>query len=174
MEYRSALLASHGFVSMALEYLSADKFRTADVEFNYFEVCCQSPSSLHHPLLSTLCIVTRLITCKPQVLFGYKVQLFELSPSGVVSLCHVSRLYNLMHNVSFLARWNHRYLLTLQTAFNIIKEHPVVIKDRVGLFGLSFGTSVALSIAAHSEFVSVSICSLQFTFMVIADSHTYF
>jgi len=90
VEYRSALLASHGFVSMALEYLSVDKARTADVEFNYFE-----------------------------------------------------------------------------TAFNIIQEHPLVIKDRVGLFGLSFGTSVSLTIAAYSKVVSPRCC------VCISGSHVH-
>ncbi|NP_001188466.1 acyl-CoA thioesterase 18 [Danio rerio] len=37
VEYRSALLASHGFASMALEYLSPDELRTADVDVSYFE-----------------------------------------------------------------------------------------------------------------------------------------
>ncbi|KAM4615671.1 uncharacterized protein ACJ7VT_010761 [Polymixia lowei] len=81
VEYRSALLASHGFVSMALEYLSPDEPRTLDVELNYFE-----------------------------------------------------------------------------TAFNIIQEHPLVVKDRVGLFGLSFGSSVTLSMAAYSTFISPRCC----------------
>lgn len=39
VEYRSCLLASQGFVSMALEYLSHDKNRTSDIDFKtYFEV----------------------------------------------------------------------------------------------------------------------------------------
>ncbi|XP_076153332.1 peroxisomal succinyl-coenzyme A thioesterase-like [Alosa pseudoharengus] len=37
VEYRAALLASHGFVALALEYLGADKERTSDVETGYFK-----------------------------------------------------------------------------------------------------------------------------------------
>ncbi|KAK1168960.1 peroxisomal succinyl-coenzyme A thioesterase-like [Acipenser oxyrinchus oxyrinchus] len=44
-----------------------------------------------------------------------------------------------------------------QTAFNIMKNHPMVASERVGLFGLSFGTSVALAMAGNSTTISVSI-----------------
>ncbi|XP_031714817.1 peroxisomal succinyl-coenzyme A thioesterase-like [Anarrhichthys ocellatus] len=37
LEYRSALLASHGYASLALEYFSADELKSAEIEFNYFE-----------------------------------------------------------------------------------------------------------------------------------------
>ncbi|KAL2102599.1 hypothetical protein ACEWY4_001767 [Coilia grayii] len=47
VEYRAALLASHGFVTMALEYLSADEHRTHDIGTEYFE---KSYQLLHsHP-----------------------------------------------------------------------------------------------------------------------------
>ena len=39
VEYRAALLASHGFVALALEYLTPNKKRTLDIETRYFEVC---------------------------------------------------------------------------------------------------------------------------------------
>ena len=39
VEYRAALLASHGFVALALEYLTPNKKRTLDIETGYFEVC---------------------------------------------------------------------------------------------------------------------------------------
>lgn len=39
LEYRSALLASRGFVSLALEYFSPGELTTADLQLNYFEVC---------------------------------------------------------------------------------------------------------------------------------------
>ncbi|KAG7454702.1 hypothetical protein MATL_G00262580 [Megalops atlanticus] len=90
VEYRSALLASHGYVSMALEYLSPDPSRTFEVEFGYFE-----------------------------------------------------------------------------TAFNIVREHPLVAADRVALFGLSFGTSVSLSMAAHSKVVHPKCC------VCISGSHVH-
>uniref|UniRef100_A0A3B5AKZ3 Uncharacterized protein n=1 Tax=Stegastes partitus TaxID=144197 RepID=A0A3B5AKZ3_9TELE len=64
MEYRSALLASHGYATMSLDYLGCDQ-----PEFSYAEV---------------------------------------------------------------------------STAFNIIKDHPQVIEDRVGVFGISLGSLVAL------------------------------
>lgn len=38
MEYRSALLASRGYVSLALEYLRPDELK-AELAFSYFEVC---------------------------------------------------------------------------------------------------------------------------------------
>lgn len=38
MEYRSALLASRGYVSLALEYLKPDELKV-EFAFNYFEVC---------------------------------------------------------------------------------------------------------------------------------------
>ena len=38
-EYRSALLASRGYASLALEYFAAGELKSADIEFNYFEVC---------------------------------------------------------------------------------------------------------------------------------------
>ncbi|KAK9976108.1 hypothetical protein ABG768_021314 [Culter alburnus] len=41
VEYRSALLASHGFASMALEYLAPEELRTADVNVSYFEKAYQ-------------------------------------------------------------------------------------------------------------------------------------
>ncbi|XP_067248413.1 acyl-CoA thioesterase 18 [Chanodichthys erythropterus] len=41
VEYRSALLASHGFASMALEYLAPEELRTADVDVSYFEKAYQ-------------------------------------------------------------------------------------------------------------------------------------
>ncbi|XP_028251116.1 acyl-coenzyme A thioesterase 4-like isoform X2 [Parambassis ranga] len=76
VEYRAALLASRGYVSLALEYFSAGELQSADVEFSYFE-----------------------------------------------------------------------------TAFNIIKEHPKVMADRVGLFGLSLGSMVSLYLASESTVV---------------------
>uniref|UniRef100_A0A8C7VWW9 Uncharacterized protein n=1 Tax=Oncorhynchus mykiss TaxID=8022 RepID=A0A8C7VWW9_ONCMY len=82
VEYRSCLLASHGFVSMVLEYLSHDKNRTSDIESTtYFE-----------------------------------------------------------------------------KAFRIVQEHPLVMKDRVALFGLSLGASVALNLAAYSKDISPRCC----------------
>ncbi|KAM3858890.1 acyl-coenzyme A thioesterase 1-like [Diretmus argenteus] len=89
VEYRAALLASHGFVTLALEYYSADQVK-ADIEFNYFE-----------------------------------------------------------------------------TAFNVIQEHPLVIQDRVGVFGLSLGSSVALAMSIYSTLVSPRCC------ICISGSHVF-
>ncbi|XP_053199983.1 bile acid-CoA:amino acid N-acyltransferase-like [Scomber japonicus] len=81
LEYRSALLASHGFVSLALEYFSPGELQTADLQFRYFE-----------------------------------------------------------------------------TAFDIVKDHPQVIPDRVGIFGLSLGSIIALKLAAESTLVKPRCC----------------
>ncbi|XP_041713372.1 acyl-coenzyme A thioesterase 5 isoform X1 [Coregonus clupeaformis] len=91
VEYRASLLASHGFVSMALEYLSHDKNRTSDIDLKtYFE-----------------------------------------------------------------------------KAFRIVQEHPLVMKDRVALFGLSFGVSVTLTLAAYSKVISPRCC------VCISGSHVH-
>ncbi|XP_061085002.1 peroxisomal succinyl-coenzyme A thioesterase-like isoform X1 [Conger conger] len=76
LEYRSALLASHGFVSMALDYLPWDKkpSKARDIILSYFE-----------------------------------------------------------------------------SAFNIVREHPLVATDRVALFGLSLGASVSIALATTSR-----------------------
>lgn len=39
IEYRSALLASRGFVSLALEYLKLDEQQSSELTISYFEVC---------------------------------------------------------------------------------------------------------------------------------------
>lgn len=39
LEYRSALLASRGYVSLALEYFAPGELLTADLQLSYFEVC---------------------------------------------------------------------------------------------------------------------------------------
>lgn len=39
LEYRSALLASHGYASLALEYFAPGELESAELEFKYFEVC---------------------------------------------------------------------------------------------------------------------------------------
>ncbi|XP_071370989.1 peroxisomal succinyl-coenzyme A thioesterase-like [Centroberyx affinis] len=88
VEYRAALLASHGYVSMALEYFSPNELGT-DIGLSYFE-----------------------------------------------------------------------------KAFTIIQEHPQVIKDRVGICGLSLGTAVTLTMAACSNLISPRCC------VGISGSHT--
>ncbi|XP_027009775.2 bile acid-CoA:amino acid N-acyltransferase-like [Tachysurus fulvidraco] len=76
VEYRAALLASHGFVALALDYLFSE-----NVDDIYFEV-----------------------------------------------------------------------------AYQILQEHPMVIRDRVALLGLSFGGIVALSLAANSSVIKPRCC----------------
>ncbi|XP_005742394.1 acyl-coenzyme A thioesterase 1-like [Pundamilia nyererei] len=75
LEYRSALLASRGYVSFSLDYLRSEHL-SADVEFKYFE-----------------------------------------------------------------------------TAFNIIRNHPQVIPDRVGILGISLGSMVAFNLTAYSTII---------------------
>eukprot|EP00064_Thunnus_orientalis_P019214 superscaffoldBa00004707_g19329 len=79
MEYRSALLASHGYVSLALQYFSPGELKSAELEFKYFEA-----------------------------------------------------------------------------AFNIVKDHPQVIPDRVGIFGLSLGAIVTMYLAAESTIIKIT------------------
>ncbi|XP_041636845.1 peroxisomal succinyl-coenzyme A thioesterase-like [Cheilinus undulatus] len=81
LEYRSALLASHGYVSLALDYYPTLMLKTADLQLQYFE-----------------------------------------------------------------------------TAFDIIKDHPQVIPDDVGIFGNSLGTVLALHIAAESTKAKPRCC----------------
>ncbi|KAG7497503.1 hypothetical protein JOB18_038772 [Solea senegalensis] len=45
-----------------------------------------------------------------------------------------------------------------ETAFNLIQEHPRVMADRVGILGLSLGSSLALSLAAESKTVQPRAC----------------
>ncbi|XP_035852230.1 peroxisomal succinyl-coenzyme A thioesterase-like [Sander lucioperca] len=78
VEYRSALLGSHGYASLALEYFAPGELKSSDLEFNYFE-----------------------------------------------------------------------------TAFNIVKDHPQVMPDKVGIFGLSLGASLTLLLAAESSIIKV-------------------
>ncbi|XP_044041242.1 peroxisomal succinyl-coenzyme A thioesterase-like isoform X2 [Siniperca chuatsi] len=81
LEYRSALLASHGYASLALEYFSPGELRSSDVELNFFE-----------------------------------------------------------------------------TAFSIVKDHPQVIPDKVGIFGLSLGSIVTIYLAAESTIIKPCCC----------------
>lgn len=90
LEYRSALLASHGYASLALEYFAPGELESAELEFKYFEV-----------------------------------------------------------------------------AFNIVKDHPQVIPDRVGIFGLSLGSVVTMSLAAESTVIKPRCC------VCISGSHFY-
>ncbi|XP_061571285.1 peroxisomal succinyl-coenzyme A thioesterase-like [Cololabis saira] len=72
-EYRAALLASHGYASLAVDYFKAGELKTKDMELTFFEI-----------------------------------------------------------------------------AFDILKEHPQVLSDRVGIIGLCLGSLIALSLAAYS------------------------
>lgn len=104
IEYRSALLASRGYVSLALEYLKPDELQSAELAISYFEVCFH---------------------------FMETFKILEIK--------------RLMVSAS------------AQTAFNIIKEHPRVIPDRIGLFGLSLGSIVSFSLAAESTVVKARL-----------------
>ncbi|XP_032361546.1 peroxisomal succinyl-coenzyme A thioesterase isoform X2 [Etheostoma spectabile] len=90
VEYRSALLGSHGYASLALEYFAPGEMKSADTEFNYFE-----------------------------------------------------------------------------TAFNIVKDHPQVMPDKVGIFGLSLGAMVTVLLAAKSNVIKPSCC------VCVSGTHLY-
>ncbi|KAJ3612602.1 hypothetical protein NHX12_020870 [Muraenolepis orangiensis] len=90
VEYRAALLASHGFAAMALKYLDHSSDSPSNFGIGYFE-----------------------------------------------------------------------------TAFQIIQEHPQVISDRVGILGLSLGTSVAITVAAYSKIARPRCC------VCVSGSHIY-
>lgn len=45
IEYRAALLASHGYASLALGYFDSGELETADTD--YYEVCVIETSSSH-------------------------------------------------------------------------------------------------------------------------------
>ncbi|XP_076850594.1 acyl-coenzyme A thioesterase 1-like isoform X1 [Brachyhypopomus gauderio] len=81
VEYRSALLASHGFTSMALEYLFPGELRKIKADMNYFEM-----------------------------------------------------------------------------AYQILQNHAMVRRDRLALFGLSFGASVTFTMAANSKVIKPQCC----------------
>ncbi|XP_058273384.1 peroxisomal succinyl-coenzyme A thioesterase-like isoform X2 [Hemibagrus wyckioides] len=45
-----------------------------------------------------------------------------------------------------------------EVAYQILQEHPMVIRDRIALLGLSFGGSVVLSMAANSSVIKPRCC----------------
>ncbi|XP_072309492.1 peroxisomal succinyl-coenzyme A thioesterase-like [Eucyclogobius newberryi] len=81
IEYRAAILASHGYVAFALEYFGPGEIETTELERDYFEM-----------------------------------------------------------------------------AFNIVKDHPRVIPDKVGIVGLSLGAVVAFFLATESKNVKPCCC----------------
>lgn len=81
VEYRAALLASHGYVALALEYIQTSEPASVEKDFNYFE-----------------------------------------------------------------------------TAFNIVRDHPQVMPDRVGMFGLSLGSIITTLMAAESRVIKPRCC----------------
>lgn len=46
-------------------------------------------------------------------------------------------------------------LLLLQKAFKVMEKHPQVAGDSIAVVGLSFGTSIALKMAAYSQVAKV-------------------
>nr|XP_033470136.1 peroxisomal succinyl-coenzyme A thioesterase-like [Epinephelus lanceolatus] len=90
IEYRSALLASHGYITLALDYVGAGMQTSAEEEFKYFE-----------------------------------------------------------------------------TALAIIRDHPQVMSDRVGIFGLSLGSTVTIYLAAESRVFKPRCC------VCVSGTHLY-
>ncbi|KAF3859361.1 hypothetical protein F7725_021760 [Dissostichus mawsoni] len=58
-----------------------------------------------------------------------------------------------------------RGTLFIPHAFNIVRDHPQVMSDRVGLFGLSLGSIVSISLAAWSSVPRCCVC--------ISGNHTH-
>ncbi|KAK5876657.1 hypothetical protein CesoFtcFv8_025990 [Champsocephalus esox] len=55
----------------------------------------------------------------------------------------------------------------VETAFNIVRDNPQVMSDRVGLFGLCLGSIVSISLAVWSSVVKPRCC------VCISDNHTH-
>lgn len=110
MEYRAALLASHGIASLALDYLTPQitKENGKMVDNNYFEV-----SDANHV-------------------------------DSDVSVLFYKEWTNVVPRVSLL-----------QAAYRFLEQHPQVIDSRIGILGLSFGTSIALKMAVYSQVFKV-------------------
>ncbi|KAK7896809.1 hypothetical protein WMY93_022134 [Mugilogobius chulae] len=81
IEYRAAILASHGYAAFALEYITPGEIEKATIELQYFE-----------------------------------------------------------------------------RAFSVVKDHPRVISDKVGIVGLSFGAIVAFYLATESKVIKPCCC----------------
>ncbi|CAL9682718.1 unnamed protein product [Knipowitschia caucasica] len=45
-----------------------------------------------------------------------------------------------------------------ETAFNIVKDHPSVVPDRVGVVGLSLGATIALYLSSESKVIQPRCC----------------
>lgn len=75
VEYRAALLASHGYVSLALEYLSAEEMASASEEIHYFEMAFRllqehpqvAPDRVALLGLSLGCIITLYLAAESSV-----------------------------------------------------------------------------------------------------------
>lgn len=141
VEYRSALLASHGYVSLALEYLSAEEIVSASEEVHYFEVRVGWCLRIHS---------------------NSNVMLNWLHPAESCRIKPLQRRPQLL----FLISWLKKLLIfqfgssaLTQTAFSFLQEHPQVVPDRVGLFGLSLGCIITLYLAAESSVVKVTGCA---------------
>uniref|UniRef100_A0AAY5ES93 Acyl-CoA thioesterase 19 n=1 Tax=Electrophorus electricus TaxID=8005 RepID=A0AAY5ES93_ELEEL len=89
VEYRAALLASHGFASMALEYLSPSNLKKVQVNVNYFETAYQ--------ILQNHAMVQRDRLALLGLSFGSSVTFFMAAYSKIiqpqccvcVSGCHI-------------------------------------------------------------------------------------
>lgn len=75
MEYRAALLASHGYVSLALEYLSAEEISSASEEVQYFEVRPAGWYFQDSHFLNLSCLMKRVHTAESNTLESRSVLL---------------------------------------------------------------------------------------------------
>ncbi|XP_053364385.1 acyl-coenzyme A thioesterase 1-like, partial [Clarias gariepinus] len=63
-----------------------------------------------------------------------------------------------IENLEFSKETEGTSILYFEVAYQIMHDHPKVIRDRVALLGLSFGGSVALSMAAYSSVIKPRCC----------------
>uniref|UniRef100_A0A3Q3WJC7 Uncharacterized protein n=1 Tax=Mola mola TaxID=94237 RepID=A0A3Q3WJC7_MOLML len=73
--------------------------------------------------------------------------------SARISMTHISCFLSCFFNIVFKLCFNQ--------AFNILKEHPQVIPDKIGLFGLSLGSILAINLATESPIPACCVsCSV--------------
>lgn len=158
VEYHSALLASHGYVSLALEYIgllnAAGKLQHMDN--TYFEVRVRYKTNKIY-IYDAFCVYTNsALNCsKVTVLYTFQWIKMNFTSNLLINLA--------FHTIVFITEGNKVYtvIYTLkvfhfQTAFTLLKKHPKVCPDKVAVMGMSFGVPVTLGLTAYSEIMEVN------------------